>query len=165
MNHRTVLLLVISLIFHFNILGQTTKTDSLSYTLTTHPDTLLNTDDNPERSKMERFSSSKLFRMTYVGVPLIICGQIINQDYHFRSLRNDYIPKFRHHIDDYVQYAPAAIMLGLKVARVQGRSNWGRMLTSDAFSAAIMATAVNSLNAPTGQTVIPSPRDIQPPCS
>lgn len=145
MNHRTVLLLVISLFFHFNILGQTTKTDSLSYTLTTHPDTLLNTDDNPERSKMERFSSSKLFRMTYVGVPLIICGQIINQDYHFRSLRNDYIPKFRHHIDDYVQYAPAAIMLGMKVAGVQGRSNWGRMLTSDAFSAAIMATAVNSL--------------------
>ena len=36
-------------------------------------------------------------------------------------------------------------MLGLKACGVESRSSWGRMLTSDAFSAALMAIAVNSL--------------------
>ncbi len=145
MKLKTVLLFVISLLFHFNIFGQTIDKDSISSCISHESDTLLFAGGKPERNRMEKFSSSKFFRMTYVGVPLIICGQIINQDYHFRSLRNDYIPKFRHHIDDYVQYAPAAVMLGMKAAGVQSRSSWGRMLTSDAFSAAIMAAAVNSL--------------------
>ena len=36
-------------------------------------------------------------------------------------------------------------MLGLKAAGVKSRSSWGRMLVSDAFSAGLMAIAVNSL--------------------
>lgn len=36
-------------------------------------------------------------------------------------------------------------MLGLKIGGVRGRSSWGRMLVSDAFSVALMAGAVNSL--------------------
>ena len=44
-----------------------------------------------------------------------------------------------------MQYAPAAIMLGMKTAGVQSRSSWGRMIVSDAFSAILMGSAVNTL--------------------
>ena len=67
------------------------------------------------------------------------------RDRGFRHLRNDYVPSFRLHYDDYLQYAPAALMLGLKIGGVRGRSSWGRMLVSDAFSVALMAGAGNSL--------------------
>ena len=67
------------------------------------------------------------------------------QDKKFRSLRNSWIPSFHFTADDYLQYSPAAVMLGMKAAGVEGRSSWGRMLLSDAFSVTIMATLVNSI--------------------
>lgn len=66
-------------------------------------------------------------------------------DKDFRCLRDSYAPQFRYHYDDYLQYAPAAILVGMKACGVESRSSWGRMLVSDAFSAGIMALAVNSL--------------------
>ena len=42
---------------------------------------------------------------------------------YFRSLRNDYLPRFHHHADDFLQYAPAAVMLGMKTFGVEGRSS------------------------------------------
>ena len=36
-------------------------------------------------------------------------------------------------------------MVGMKAFGVKGRSSWGRMLVSDAFSAGLMAIGVNSL--------------------
>lgn len=96
--------------------------------------------------KLDKFSSSRLYRMTYIGVPLIVGGLIVkSEDDHFRSLRNDYLPRFNRHADDYLQYAPVAVMLGMKVAGVKGRSSWGRMIVSDAFTALLMGSAVNTL--------------------
>ena len=66
-------------------------------------------------------------------------------DDRFRDMRNNYLPRVRFHTDDYLQYAPAALMLGLKAAGLPGRSSWGRMLVSDAFSTGIMAITINSL--------------------
>lgn len=101
---------------------------------------------NKLENGINKGSTSKLYQMTYIGVPLIVGGLIIkNESYHFHDLRNDYIPSFRYHYDDYLQYAPAAVMLGLKAAGVKGRSSWGRMLTSDVFSVALMAATVNLL--------------------
>ncbi len=95
---------------------------------------------------MERITSSRAYRITYIGVPLVVAGLVVQErDRGFRHLRNDYVPSFRLHYDDYLQYAPAALMLGLKIGGVRGRSSWGRMLVSDAFSVALMAGAVNSL--------------------
>lgn len=91
-------------------------------------------------------TSTRAYRMTYVAVPLIVGGVIMQSyDADFRRLRNGYVSSFHHDYDDYLQYAPAAVMLGMKAFGVQGRSSWGRMLTSDAFSAGLMAIAVNSL--------------------
>ncbi len=93
---------------------------------------------------------SKLFKSTYIGVPLVIGGLIEkHQDTKFRRLRNDYMPMFRRHIDDYTQYLPAAVMLGLKTAGVESRSSWGRMLLGDAFSVALMAGTVQMLKTTT----------------
>lgn len=98
----------------------------------------------------DRISTSKTYRMVYIGVPLIVGGLIVkNEDDHFRGLRNEYLPAFRRNYDDYLQYLPAATMLGLKIAGVEGRSSWGRMLTSDAFSAVIMAAVVNTIKSTT----------------
>lgn len=84
--------------------------------------------------------------MTYIGVPLVVGGLVVkSEDDHFRTLRNDYLPQFNRHVDDYMQYAPAAVMLGMKAAGVKSRSSWGRMMVSDAFSVILMSSVVNSL--------------------
>ena len=100
--------------------------------------------------RLDKWTSSRLYRMTSVGVPLVVGGLIVKgEDTHFRSLRNDYLPQFHHHEDDYTQLVPAAVMLGMKAAGVESRSSWGRMLTSDAFATAIMAGVVNTLKTTT----------------
>lgn len=117
--------------------------DSLSVTADNEPSPL----DKPAwGQRLDRFSASRFYQATYVGVPLIAGGLIVKrEDDHFRSLRNDYLPRFNRHADDYMQYAPAAVMLGLKAFGVEGRSSWGRMLVSDAFSAVVMGSLVNTL--------------------
>lgn len=101
---------------------------------------------NKLQLKINKATSSKAYQMTYISVPLIAAGLIIKgESHHFQALRNDYIPSFRHHYDDYLQYSPAIVMLGLKAAGVQGRSSWGRMAVSDAFSVGLMAVTVNLL--------------------
>ncbi len=94
----------------------------------------------------DKGSSTNFYRTVGAGVPLVVGGLIAKgEDSHFRSLRNDYLPRFHNHTDDYLQYTPLALMLGLKASGVEGRSSWGRMLVSDAFSAITMAAVVNTL--------------------
>lgn len=123
------------------------------------PDTLdlrlLATDlkDYHGMDKIDRMTGSRLYRMAYVGVPLVAVGLIYKkEDTHFRGLRNEYMPHFRRHLDDYTQYVPLALTWGLKAGGVGSRSSWGRMLTSQVFSAALMATAVNVLKHSTSVT-------------
>lgn len=104
--------------------------------------------------KIERhldwLASSKFYQMTYSAVPLIVAGLVVkNQDDHFRTLRNDYLRNYRRHYDDYMQYIPAIALIGMKAGGVESRSSWGRMMTSDAFSAAVMAITVNILKVTT----------------
>lgn len=80
----------------------------------------------PSKACIDRLADSRAFRMTCVGLPLVAGGLIIkSEDDHFRHLRNDYLPHFNRHADDYLQYLPAAVMLGMKLGRVEGRSSWG----------------------------------------
>lgn len=95
---------------------------------------------------LERISQNRLFHATYLGVPLIAGGLIEkHQDTKFRKLRNDFMPEFHRNLDNYMQLAPAAVLLGMKAAGVPSRSSWGRMLVSDAFSAALTVSVVQSL--------------------
>lgn len=85
-----------------------------------------------------------------LGVPLVAGGLIAKgEDTHFRHLRNDYLPAFNRHADDYLQYSPLVALLALKAAGVEGRSSWSRMLTADAFAGVIMGGVVNTLKTTT----------------
>ena len=55
---------------------------------------------NPKLEWMDRAFKSRLFRATYMGVPLIAGGLIVkHQDTKFRKLRNDFLPHFRRPVD------------------------------------------------------------------
>lgn len=91
-------------------------------------------------------SMKPALKIACIGVPLIAEGLLVkSEDKGFRQLRDQYTPHFHSSADDYLRFLPAAVMLGMKVGGVESRSSWGRMLTSDALSTAIMATAVVSL--------------------
>lgn len=93
--------------------------------------------------KFDKATSTKFYRMTYIAIPLIAGGLMVkSEDDHFRNLRTDYFPTFHHGYDNYTQHLPGALMLGLKMGGVQGRSSWGRMLTADAFSAILVTSVV-----------------------
>lgn len=115
--------------------------------ITAARDSNLQNNQHPILSKrIDRISGSRLYQMTYIGVPLIIGGIIERgEDAHFRNLRNDYIPTFKHEHDTYTQLLPAAVMLGMKSFGVESRSSWSRMLTSCGISAVIMAATVRGL--------------------
>ena len=100
----------------------------------------------PGRSLAAQRDSLGHGRLTVVAAPLIMGGAAMTFcDRDFRGLRNSYAVGFRHDYDDYLQYAPLAVAWGLKACGVKSRSSWGRMIVSNAFSAALMAAAVNSL--------------------
>ncbi|MCO6026100.1 phosphatase PAP2 family protein [Prevotella cerevisiae] len=109
-------------------------------------DTLQDRDTLRHQGFIDHFSQTHLFQSTYLGVPLIIGGLIEkHQDTKFRELRNDFMPKFHRTLDNYTQFAPAAVLLGMKACGIESRSSWGRMLVSDAFSTALMAGTVQGL--------------------
>lgn len=93
-----------------------------------------------------KITSSKIYRIGGVGAPLIVGGLLVKGgDKRFRELRNTYVPNFHNSYDNYLQYLPAVAMVGMKIGGVKSRSSWGRMLVSDAFAVALMATAVNTI--------------------
>lgn len=72
-------------------------------------------------------------------------AQATSLDSDIKNIRDNAIPTFRYKYDDYLQYTPAALTLGLKAFGYKGRTGWGRMIVADAFSAAIMAGVVNGM--------------------
>lgn len=66
-------------------------------------------------------------------------------DSDISDIRESIVPDFHYTYDDWLQYGPAALMIGLKVGGYESRSSWGRMLVSDAFSVGAMALTVNGL--------------------
>lgn len=88
-----------------------------------------------------------------MSAPLIAEGLVAKKlDGRFRGLRNDYIPDFKKSADDYLQYSPLAVMVGLKALGVESRSSWERMAVSDAISAVLMAGIVGTLKNTTNVT-------------
>lgn len=62
-----------------------------------------------------------------------------------REVRNRYIPTFRYHFDDYLQYAPGVTVLALNAMNVKGKHSPKRMLVSYGFSMGIMGLLVNGI--------------------
>lgn len=88
---------------------------------------------------------------TAIACALLVHGTVSGQsalpdfDGSIRSMRANATGDIRIHADEYLRFAPGALMLGLKAGGCESRSSWGRMIVSDAFSAGIMTIAVNGL--------------------
>lgn len=129
--------------------SQSDEPDSVG-TFSWNEDLLVTGGDSLEMAKWRRMkrllANTRPYRMVCVGLPLVAEGLLaMKEDKNFRQLRTDYFPRYKHTADDYLQYSPAVVMVGLKAAGVKSRSSWGRMLTSDVFSVGIMAVVANGL--------------------
>ena len=90
---------------------------------------------------------------TWVGIPVFAAGLIakaektaFRQDYNNPHTKIRLIKtKFHNESDNYTQYVPLALTIGLKIAGVESRSDWPRFWASSAASAAIMAGLVNGI--------------------
>ncbi len=87
---------------------------------------------------------SPIRELTLMPVPLVLAGFIAkSQKKNFREARQYLQPEFHHRFDDQLQFGGIALALGLKLAGVEGRSNWGRFAASSGMSYGIMALIVN----------------------
>lgn len=99
-----------------------------------------------KKSYSYNVSKRDFYKMLYAGVPLIGAGLSVQaSNDNFKSFRNEYAKQYNTHYDDIFQYTPGMVMLGMKALGVKGRSSWGRMAVSDAFSIALMGSVVNTL--------------------
>ena len=88
--------------------------------------------------------------LTFAGVPIFLAGIIAKSEKKaFRQNTEDnkhtLLTDFKTGIDDYSQFFGPVMTTGLKLAGVEGRSDWGRYLASTAMSYAIMAGLVNGI--------------------
>ena len=114
---------------------------------------------NPEINRMATSNSINVkpytfFQdQTYVGIPLFLAGVIAKSEKRsfrqntadLRNSRTRLLTNFPSEIDNYTQFAPAVLALGLNVAGVEGRSNLGRFAVSSALAYGIMAGIVNPI--------------------
>ncbi|TAJ06845.1 phosphatase PAP2 family protein [Marinilabiliaceae bacterium JC017] len=101
-------------------------------------------------SKDENLSSpwykSKAARISYVPGALFALGAYSWQHREdIRMARNRYMPTYRSHFDDYLQYTPALAVYGLNLCGVKGKHSLGRATTSYALAALFTVGVVNSM--------------------
>lgn len=95
---------------------------------------------------LDTLKQSQAYKTIHVAAPFIVTGIILyTPGKRFQDLRNGFAPDFHHRIDDYIQYMPTAMLYGMRVAGVKGRSSWGRLLTTHTLSAVTMAVLVNGI--------------------
>lgn len=140
----TAIILIISTTFRVKAAELTTAQDDSFSVATTNRLSSAPVDSAPVGLKSaDRIGDSRLFQSTYLGAPLIIGGLIEkHQDKKFRTLRNDFMPMFKRPLDNYLQFVPGVVMIGLKAAGVKSRSSWGRMLVTDAIATSLMTSTV-----------------------
>ena len=90
--------------------------------------------------------------MSFVGVPLFLAGLAIKGDKAMFRVNEkgakentQLLSDFKTGIDDYAQFFGPVATVGLKLAGVEGRSDWPRLLASAAMSYGIMAAFVNGI--------------------
>ena len=89
--------------------------------------------------KFDKIAGSKTFRALYAGTPMLIGGMAIyGADRNLKDSPTAFAKHYGTQFEDYLQYTPGAALLAMKIAGVESRSSWPRLLVSDAFSAVIM---------------------------
>ncbi|MBL3655959.1 phosphatase PAP2 family protein [Fulvivirga sediminis] len=76
--------------------------------------------------ELKRFNTSLKTSAVLVGAGfLALTNNNFLSSVHIAEERNENMPNFRVHVDDYLQYAPAAVVYGLNLAGVKGKNNFG----------------------------------------
>ena len=95
------------------------------------------------------FLTLSLLFSSFVVAEAQVANPVPQQKYTFDTdifdLRHAAMPNFHYVYDDWTQYAPAALVLGLKVAGYEGRTKWAGMVVSDIMSVGIMAATVKGI--------------------
>lgn len=99
----------------------------------------------PDSLPQHTYTSKLLLQGVIESAPLVGLGilQSLHND-QVRELRYGYYPQFRHHYDDYLQFAPLVAQVGMRLAGLQGASDspW-QTFTADAL-ASISMMAITS---------------------
>ncbi|WP_052181138.1 phosphatase PAP2 family protein [Alistipes sp. ZOR0009] len=102
--------------------------------------------NEPLENSFQRITTSRAFQISYIPIGLFTFSALASKsDDYVHSARNYNVPNFSYRYDDYLQYAPGVLTYGLKALGVDGRSSWGRLATSTAFSSVVMGITVNTL--------------------
>ena len=85
--------------------------------------------------------------LTFVGIPIFVAGWIAKGEKHAfkQQEKHSLVTQFKTSVDDYIQFFSPALMLGLKVGGLEGRSDWGRLLATSAFSYFFMDWSVTAI--------------------
>jgi len=104
------------------------------------------TDTSTTDIEKKTFWNSKFVNISHTPF-ILFAGSAITwgERKEIRKLRNRYIPTFRHHYDDYMQYVPALSVFALHTAGIKGKHSLKRAFASYAFSAVLMGITVNAI--------------------
>ena len=85
--------------------------------------------------------------LTFVGIPLFVAGWIVKSEKNGfkQQTKHSLVTNFKSGVDDYLQFLGPVTTVGLKIAGVEGRSDWPRLFASAAMSYGIMAGFVNGI--------------------
>lgn len=97
-----------------------------------------------ERTATANLGLRPLSQQILSSLPIIAIGAGYNvHNQSLRSIRMSHTPSFRHHYDDYMQFAPLATQGILRLSGLQGQSQSSlQMLTADALATATMFAVV-----------------------
>lgn len=115
-----VLFLLVGILSNYNVIGQ----------------------DSTARTSIQKkqFRKNLIAPVAIIGTGLLLKGGHRLND-AIRDERNQHIPNFRTHVDDYIQYVPIVTVLGLNLADVKGENNFGNS-TALLLKSEILTTAI-----------------------
>lgn len=76
-----------------------------------------------KRSQLKKAFTAPVL-LTLAGLYSITDNEWLSK-YEVKEERDEWTPTFRHHADDYLQYAPIAVTYGLTMLGVKGKNNFG----------------------------------------
>ncbi|MDR1730265.1 MAG: phosphatase PAP2 family protein [Prevotellaceae bacterium] len=99
---------------------------------------LLLLDSYEQFPKKKKITDYRLYQMGKVPVTFfLLSGLAYPIEHYMREVRDYQIPDFNYSYDDYLQFTPGIAVFALKIAGVDGYSDWGRLLTETSVSGVV----------------------------
>ncbi len=86
--------------------------------------------DNSVRDSIQKklFYKSLIVPAALISAGLLVKGGYYDLNISIRNDRNEDLPYFRTHVDDYLQYAPIVAVYGLNLVGIKGKNNYGNSI-------------------------------------